>query len=162
MAEAGGADGFEAGAILESQDLRVNEILRDQLSRIGIKVNLETLDTGLYVKRVNELKQFDINLNGSVVDPDPDDSIWNFFHSEGPWNGLHYKNPKADELLVAQRAEMDQEKRAKILWELEDLLNADNAVIWAYHKNDTPGFRKEVQGFVHVPELRPLHTVYIA
>src|SRR5205814_926980 len=80
--------------------------------------------------------------DGSVVDPDPDESIWNFFYSKGPWNGFHYSNPKADELLVAQRAEVDQEKRAQLLWQLEDMLNAEAAVGWGYHRKDTVAFQK--------------------
>jgi ABC-type transport system substrate-binding protein len=161
LAEAG-ANNLQITAILEPQLQRQLEVLRDQLSRVGVKVTLQPLDTSLYTKRVNTDKDYDIIFDGSVVDPDPDESIWNFFYSEGPWNGAHYKNPKADELLKAERAEMDQEKRAKILWELEDLLSAEAVVGWGFHRKDTTAFSKKLQGFVHVPELRFLETAYFA
>jgi peptide/nickel transport system substrate-binding protein len=50
---------------------------------------------------------------------DPDDILWTMFHSTSPRNSARVKDPKVDELLVAQRREMDETKRADILKQLQ-------------------------------------------
>jgi peptide/nickel transport system substrate-binding protein len=98
---------------------------------------------------------------GSVVDADPDDGVWNYFHSEGPSNSYGYNSPEADELSDAQRETASQEERAQILQELQTLIAGDAVYAFLYHNPDVTGFYTYVQGYVPIPEQRYLETIWL-
>jgi peptide/nickel transport system substrate-binding protein len=143
-----------------SEDQRVLEILADMLSKTGVDVNLDIIEETVYLTRRDEGNYHAIH-SGSVTDFDPDESVYLFFHTGEDFNEYSYSNPKADKLLEAQRVEMDQDKRAQILWQLEDVLTQDVAAGWTLHLEDLAAFNTKVKGFQHLPELRPLHTVWL-
>jgi len=64
---------------------RPAETVRTQLRDLGLDVQIEQLQAAAWNERWLA-GDFDWIINGSVVDADPDDGHWNFFHSEGPWN----------------------------------------------------------------------------
>ncbi|WP_438873563.1 hypothetical protein, partial [Streptococcus pneumoniae] len=70
---------------------------------------------------------YDMNINGSVVDADPDDGHWNFFHSQGPWNTYGYNNPRVDELLEGTRRTNNQDERREMWHEIQRILQQDVA-----------------------------------
>lgn len=50
---------------------------------------------------------------------DPDEVMWDMYHSTSARNASRVKDPKLDELLEAQRRELNEEKRRAILKELQ-------------------------------------------
>jgi peptide/nickel transport system substrate-binding protein len=161
LAEAG-AQGIAVEIMTPPDGQRETEILAEMLRQVGVEVGLDVQEGAIYRRRRDE-GEFMVIHSGSVVDPDPDESVWNFFHSQGPWNRLRYRNLRADELLVAQRRETDRAKRARVLADLEDVLTQDVAAGWTAHVEDVAAFNKnKVQGWVHVPELRPFHATWVA
>ena len=105
---------------------------------------------------------FDWIINGSVVDADPDDGHWNFFHSEGPWNTYGYNNPEVDDAAGghprhrrpggARRASSRRSRR---------ILQADVPYAFLYHTIDITGFHNDVQGYIPIPEMRYLENVWL-
>jgi peptide/nickel transport system substrate-binding protein len=142
----------------ESQ--REMEVLADMLSKLDVNINLDLQEETVYFTRRDE-GDYQMIHSGSVTDPDPDESVYLFFHSGEDLNSYDYSNPEADELLEAQRLELDEDKRAEILGQLEDILIKDVAAGFTVHLEDVTVFNKKVQGFEHVPELRPLGTVWL-
>ena len=60
--------------------------------------------------------------------------------AEGNYNG--YCNPEVDKLIDRQSAEADQEKRKKLVWEIERKLAEDGVrPIIFYDRRDTSGSR---------------------
>ena len=160
LLEEAGATGISFDLMGPSESQRELEVLADMFSAVGVKANLDIVEETVYITRRDE-SNYDVIHSGSVTDFDPDDSVYSFFHTGEDFNNYSYSNPEADALLEAQRREFDEDKRAEILGQLEDLLIEDVAAGFTVHLEDLAAFSSKVQGFVHIPELRPFHTVWV-
>jgi peptide/nickel transport system substrate-binding protein len=160
LAEAAGIAGAAPTIMATTDTQRIAEVLRNQLSDLGLDVQFEQLQQAAWNERW-QAGDFDWITNGSVADADPDDGHWNFFHSEGPWNTHGYTNPEVDRLLEATRATGDMEERAALFQELQAILQADVPYAFLHHTIDTTGFANDVQGYVPVPEMRYMETVWL-
>lgn len=156
-----GATGMTLTLTGTSEEQRVLQVLAGMLSKAGVKVNLDIVEETVYITRRDE-GNYQAIFSGSVTDFDPDDSVYGFFHSGEDFNEYAYSNPKADQLLEAQRRAMDQSQRAQLLFDVEDVLISDVAAGFAIHLEDLATFSSNVGGFDHIPELRPFHTVWLA
>jgi peptide/nickel transport system substrate-binding protein len=160
LAEAAGIVGTTVTIMATPDTQRVSEVLRNQLADLGLDVQFEQLQQAAWNERWLA-GDFDWITNGSVADADPDDGHWNFFYSEGPWNTHGYNNPEVDELLEATRATSDQEERAALFHEVQAILQAEVPYAFLHHTIDTTGFYNDVQGYVPVPEMRYMETVWL-
>ena len=118
------------------------------------------MQTNAYVER-RTAGEFDMTLLGSVVDADPDDGVWNYFHSEGPSNNIGYNNPDADALVDGQRETADQEERIKLLQDLQALVSGEAVYKFLHHLPDVTAFYNHVQGYPPIPEQRYLETIWL-
>jgi peptide/nickel transport system substrate-binding protein len=59
--------------------------------------------------------------------PDPDQNLYLNYGCRGELNYNGYCNPDVDKLIDRQSAEADQEKRKKLVWEIERRLAEDGA-----------------------------------
>ena len=160
LAEKAGIVGAKPTIMGTSDNQRVAEVLRGQLADIGVDVQFELLQQAAWNERWTA-GDFDWIINGSVVDADPDDGHWNFFHSEGPWNTFKYSNPNVDQLLQDTRETGVQEERAQQFQEMQKLLQADVAYAFLHHTFDVTGFAGDVQGYNPIPEMRYLESVWL-
>lgn len=141
---------------------RTDEVMADMLSQIGIDVEMDLVETSVYSQRGYTASNFQMMHSGSAADPDPDDSIYNYFHTKGAYNTFNYANPKADELIDRQRQTSDRDARKTALWELEELLINDVACAFTFHSRDLVGMSQSVTGYEPLPELRSFRTVSLS
>jgi peptide/nickel transport system substrate-binding protein len=102
-------------------------ILLDQLKEIYIDGELEPLDTTQWYPRVMR-KDYTValNLTGTYVD-DPDALLYENYACGGVGNYNGYCNPEIDKLIDQQSVEPNQDKRKKLVWEIERRLTEDGA-----------------------------------
>ncbi|QKY21184.1 ABC transporter substrate-binding protein [Halolamina sp. CBA1230] len=158
-----GADGASFSILANSGNLRAAEAMRNQLNNAGFDVSIEQVTSSTYWTRYEE-GDYDTTISGSVIDPDPEQSLWNFYRlpdEGGVWNWVDYESETAHDLLAEQRATMNRDERRDVLWELEDHLIQDVPHAYLHHQDDIAGVRTNVQGFQHIPGLRYFHTVYL-
>jgi peptide/nickel transport system substrate-binding protein len=155
-----GIDGTAVKIMLQSDDPRPAENLRNQLKEIGIDVELDMGNTTAYFERWGA-GDYDWNITGSVVDADPDDHVWNYFYSEGPWNTHGYSNPDIDALLEQERSTADQDERAALFHQIQAIAQQDAPFAFLYHEPDRTVFTSSVQGYVPIPEQRYLETLWL-
>ena len=102
-------------------------ILIDQLKQIYIEAELEPIDSSVWYNKIQKKDyQIGMNLTGGGVD-DPDTFFYENFYSKSERNYTGYNNPDVDKLIDQQSAEVDIEKRKKIVWEIERKLAEDAA-----------------------------------
>lgn len=82
------------------------------------------------------------------------------YHSEAPWNETHYRNPAFDELLDKALAETDEEKRAGMYAELQQMLIREGGQIIPYHYPRISIVRNRVQDYKPHP-LSGLNPRYV-
>ena len=160
LADKAGISGAKPTIMGTSDVQRQAEVVRNQLSDLGLDVQIEQLQQAAWNERWLA-GDYDWILNGSVADADPDDGHWNFFYSEGPWNSYGYKNAKVDELLLATRTTDDQAQRADLFHQIQSILQNDVPHAFLFHTVDVTGFYNDLQGYVPIPEMRYMETVWL-
>ncbi len=128
----------------------VSVILQDQLRKVGIKVNIETVE---WTTMMGELrsKKFDAYMGGWStsfnVDPTP------IFHSESDnmFNFVSYSNPKVDRLIEAGREEMDRQKAAGIWKETQRLIYEDQPYTFLFWIDKIVGVNNKFKNVTPIP-----------
>ena len=160
LAEEAGIVGTQATIIGVTGGERTREVMRDQLAEIGVELQLDIKQSAAN----NEqwlASDYDMNINGSVVDADPDDGHWNFFYSEGPWNTYGYDGAATDELMEKTRSTNDVEERRQAWHDLARILNENVVYAFLNHTIDFVAYHGHVKGFREIPEIRHLESVFI-
>lgn len=102
-------------------------ILIDQLKEIYIDGDLEVVETSIYFNKVyNKQYIIGLNLTGSSVD-DPDQHFYENYACGSLRNYTGYCNKDMEALFDQQSMEPDFEKRRKLVWEIDRLLQEDVA-----------------------------------
>ena len=102
-------------------------VLIDQLKQIYIDGELEVVETANWFPKIAR-KDFALaaNLSGSGVD-DPDAYFYEHYACGSERNYTNYCNPDLEKLYDKQSMEPDQEKRKKIVWQIDQVLTEDAA-----------------------------------
>jgi len=159
LADAGASNlEFTVIAATAEPPTAVNEAqnIADQLSKLGIKVKIETLDNDTYVKRWLAA-DFDaaIALNGGRIDPHL--MFIRYWSSKGNLNKVAaYNDATLDGLLATGQKETDAAKRLSIYQDFEKHLVESAPWVWLY-----TGFEyRAMQGSVKNYVATPLVSIY--
>ena len=102
-------------------------VLISQLKEIYIDAELNTIDTTQwYPMLMRKEYKVAVNVTETAVD-DPDVAFYENYVCGAARNYTGYCNPEVDKLVDKQSAEPDQQKRKKIVWEIERKLIEDDA-----------------------------------
>jgi ABC-type transport system substrate-binding protein len=160
LAQSSGLTKVKPILIGSASDHRNQDELRNQLLQIGVEVNLTLLQDADYNDRWQN-GDYEMDIEGSVVDADPDDNDYNFFYPDGPWNTGKWNRDQAKALLDDERSTTDQSKRAKDFQDLQDLARKEAAFAFLYHAYDLPAYQSYVKGYRKIPEMRYLEGVWL-
>lgn len=150
LADAGGSVEFTVIAATQEPATAVNEAqnIADQLSKVGVKMKIETMDLDTYVKRWLA-GDFDaaIALNGGRVDPHL--MFIRYWSSTGNLNKVAAYNDKTlDDLLAKGQAETDPSKRLAIYQDFEKHLVDASPWVWLYVGYEYRAMQDSVKGYV--------------
>ena len=133
-------------AVAEAQNIQ------DQLKEIGINVDIEVLELGVYVDRWLSA-DFDActALNGGGSDPNG--TFWRYWHSSGNLQKVSvYNNPDLDKLLEEGRSYTDPEVRKPIYIEVQKNLAENAPWVWLYVGYEYRAMVPSLKGFVGTPD----------
>jgi|SRR5579884_273028 len=129
------------------------EIIQRDLSKIGIQVQIRTLEWQTLLHQFIDKRQFEAVIMGWGVGLDPD--IYNIWHSgkikEGEFNFISYQNPQVDDLLIKGRQTCNQEERKKIYRQVHRLIAEDQPYTFLYYPMALPVVQKRFQGIAPSP-----------
>jgi peptide/nickel transport system substrate-binding protein len=163
LLEESGASGASFSILTTKDSLRAAKAMRQQLNKAGFDVSVEQVTSSTYWERY-EKGNYDTTISGSVGDPDPDQSLYNFYRkpsADGVWNWVNYESDEVHQLLADQRQALDRDERKQLLQKLEDKLIADVPHAYLIHQDDVAARRSNVKGFTHIPFLRNFHTTWL-
>jgi ABC-type transport system substrate-binding protein len=127
---------------------KVTEILKEQWKRLGVDVEIKTLDINTIEREILRKRDFESLLFGEVLGliPDP----FPFWHSsqkgELGLNLANYENKESDKLLENNRKSLDETEREKNLEEFQDILLEDCPAIFLYNPDYRYFVSEEVKG----------------
>ena len=78
---------------------------------------------------------------------DPDEFVYNLFHSstmEDGYNFVGYNNPDYDALAEAQRVEIDPEARKELIYQLQEIVGADQPYIFHVYPHQNYAFNTTI------------------
>jgi peptide/nickel transport system substrate-binding protein len=123
-------------------------ILIDQLSKIYIDAQLEAIETANWFPKVTRKDyQVGLNLTASGVD-DPDQNFYENYACGSPRNYTGYCNKPLQKLFDKQSVETDQDKRKKLVWEIDRQMQEDVARPIIYHWRAATCWHPYVKGLV--------------
>lgn len=102
-------------------------ILIDQLKHAYIEAELEVIDTAIWHAKVAKRDyQVGLNVTGSGLD-DPDQQFYENYACGSQRNYSDYCDKAVEELVLQQSQEQDFDKRRKLVWEIDQRLQANLA-----------------------------------
>jgi peptide/nickel transport system substrate-binding protein len=107
-------------------------LIKDQLSKAGITVNIQVEEFGQVLTDA-ESHKFDAALVAWSGRIDPDGNMYSWFHTGGGFNDGEYSNPQVDTLLEQARAASDQSSRKSLYDQAQKLLVEDVAYVFIEH-----------------------------
>lgn len=116
------------------------QLSASQIQQLGVEVEVQVLPNDQLSDIVwYQRDKWDYTAWQMVGRPerlDPDEFIYNLFHSENVENGYNfvgYVNPEYDEIALAQRQEVDRDKRQQLVHQSQYIVATDQPyTFWAY------------------------------
>lgn len=161
LAEAGLADGFEAtywvpesGSGMQQPQAMAAAIQSD-LSKVGIKVNIQTLEWGAYLDKVfvsveeNDMDMHQLSWIGD--NGDPDNFLYALLSGEqwptAGFNSAYYQNEEVDELLKQARVTKDKGERTALYEKAQELIMNDAPWVIVDHEKQIVVANNRLQNF---------------
>src|SRR5207247_1679888 len=146
LSEAGAGAGLTLTYLVKSQVpvlVKTGEILREELKKVGIALDVQPLESGQYFEALVG-KKFDIAAAWWSVTVDPDMFYSPLQHSTSPWNFSGFKSEEADKRIDAFRFTTSPAARKKMYPEL---------VRWFQEEGSLIVFSNEIQRYWMKPNI---------
>lgn len=165
LREAGYPNGF-------SLDLKVTstydflrtpaEVLQAQLAKIGINLKIQAEEWSVYLPNFVG-KRFVSTIIGESGQGDPDDYLYNVFHTKGGGNFMNFSDPTLDKLLEQGRLVSSQDKRKDIYDQAQERILELVPMVPLFHSAQYEGIATYVKGFEHYANTSylGLRTTYL-
>jgi peptide/nickel transport system substrate-binding protein len=121
-------------------------ILSDQLKTIYIDADLDPIETAnWFPKAIRKDYVVGLNLTAGAVD-DPDQQFYENYSCGAERNITGYCNPELEKQFERQSMEPDQEKRKKLVWEIDRRLQQDGARPIIFHYRAATCWQPHLKG----------------
>lgn len=129
----------------DDKEVRLGEILKEQLSQVGIDLKVESVDMKSRDSRIGEGKYEMALVGHGGWGGDPDYLRTRFFSEESHWYSGNpgYVNEEVDRLCQEQLREIDEDRRKEIIYELQEVLAQEVPEIPLYNTTGYSVFRPE-------------------
>jgi len=155
LTEAGYPDGFETEILVRAGNAVYEQmavILKEQWTKIGITVNILTLETGIWYKT-----WFDLNYEviftqwtDDMVDPSQR-ARYGFYPEKSECWHTGWRNNRAIDLVKQGELELDIAKRKQIYLELQQIAYDEIAILPILYSQYPVAMSKNIEGFVQTP-----------
>lgn len=122
-------------------------VMKDQLARAGIQVNLQKLDYAAWTPRLLQ-KDYQFTVTGNGYRDNPDEYLYALFYTGASRNDTGYSNPELDKLLEQQRTTTEESARREIIVEIQRrLLDSEVPNSWLYAETLYEVLQKKLRGY---------------
>ena len=139
--------------------LQIATILKEELHEVGIQMTIQRLEWAVFLQRIND-DDFDACALGWSLGWENDPyAIWDSSQAvKGGSNFVGFKNAEADKLIVEARKEFDPEKRRKMYFRLQEIINDEQPYTFLFTTKALQAVSKRFRNVVVYPMgLDPLY-----
>jgi len=133
------------------KDKEICEAVQADMAKLGIKVDIETMEAGAWWAKLFTKKGFD--MTWCAIGPRPPEPGASIFPvnliTNAVLNYYHYSNPEVDRLTDEAGKIQDKEQRKKMYFKAQELVIQDAIAMWLYSDKALVAVRKEVKGYRH-------------
>jgi len=149
LAQAGLAGGF--GLTLRfttgyRDQAQAATMIKQQLRPLGIDVELQAMDFSALVSRLNS-GAFEAVLIGWAAQVDPDEYLYDLFHSDGPFNQQGFDDAEVDRLLETGRTTFDRDARRRAYHAAQRRIAELAPMVFLYVRPQLTAVRDTVTGY---------------
>ncbi|MBW2146449.1 MAG: ABC transporter substrate-binding protein [Deltaproteobacteria bacterium] len=164
LAEAGYPNGFAINLHVPNNryvmDKEIGVAIAQQLSKIGVRVNLIARPKAIHFKDIRAHKLDFMMMGWAEATFDGARLLGSFLKTGAVWNGGEYSNKIFDAMLEAADGVASLEKRAEELRKLNQYVADNTLVIPLHYQQDIYGVSKKIKGFVpNVKKVLNLHKL---
>jgi peptide/nickel transport system substrate-binding protein len=151
-----GAEGLQLTFLLAAGDSvqdQIGVIVKDQLSKVGVDVQIEKQEEGQQWE-TTVAGEYDISVNywtNDIIDPDQKATFSVYGDEENRSYYTGYKNPEVSKLIEQGLVELDRTKREEIYRRIQEIAKRDAHWIDLYYSPFRNASRKNVQNFFQNP-----------
>ncbi|WP_339228662.1 glutathione ABC transporter substrate-binding protein [Oceanobacillus sp. FSL K6-2867] len=156
LSEAGFSDGFTTTLMTndtrERMDIATN--VQAQLAEIGITVEIEVLEWGTYIEKLDAGEQEMFILGWSNSTAHADNTFYPLFHSDNlgsAGNTVFFDDKEMNALIEEARQTQDQAEQLELYKQAEEMLVDLAPMTYLTHKDYLLGVRDEVKGLTMYP-----------
>lgn len=153
LKEAGYENGFELTITVPSNyqaHIDTAQIIKNQLNKAGITVNIELVEWAQWLEGVYNKAEYQATVISHTGKLDPNDFL-NRFNSNYANNYFKYSNPEYDMLISKAAAATDENTRADIFKQCQQMLVDDAASVFITDSYSITAISKKIEGFKTYP-----------
>ncbi len=143
LAEAGYPNGFDTVLKVAPQyyyTVRSGEIIAAQLAKIGVRVKIEQIEWGQWIKRVFREADYDLTIIGHA-------ESWDIANYANPKYYFRYDSPKFRALFEKSEVTLDDKARRALYVEMQKMLVEDAPAVWLFMHPYLLVTKKGLHGF---------------
>ncbi|NLT12227.1 MAG: ABC transporter substrate-binding protein [Clostridiaceae bacterium] len=165
LEEAGYPDGFRSTIKVPSNyQIHVDTaiVLADQLARVGIMVDIVSVDWATWLSDVYQGRNYDSTVIALTSEYTPRDVLSRYVStSEG--NFINYFNSDFDSIYSQIQSEISLDERIALYKQLQQLLVSDYASVYLQDPKNIVAVKNEIKGYLVYPiYVQDMSTVYFA
>ena len=162
LKKAGNPDGFKFKMLSanDTQSLQLMQLVKDQLAKAGIEMEIEAVDSTTYLeKAINGDFQATNSFWSGMVDPDQNSFAFDVKGTFFNWGSYH--NSKVEELLQGAREAQDQSERKELYSQVASIMNEDGAYSFLVYPPVVNAWKENIKGYeIYPDQLLRLSHVY--
>jgi peptide/nickel transport system substrate-binding protein len=125
---------------------RICTVYQEELARVGIKMDIRTLEWASLLERVNT-RQFDAMMMGWSMPPDPDPyQVWHSSQMDAGSNYIGFNHPEADKIIEDARVSFDAAERAALYNRFHTILHEEQPYTFLLAPKELLAVSKRVHG----------------
>lgn len=134
-------------------------ILQDELRHQGIKMNIESLDWGVVVLKMQS-HDFDMMYISLGGDPAPEDftQLWSTASRQGGYNFVNFGNARTDSLIGLINQTLDDNQRAHLVRQFQELIHHQVPYIYLWNPTNRMAIHNRFKN-TNISAVRPGYWV---
>ncbi len=153
LEEAGYPNGFNTTVSIPSNyqfHVDTGQVIVQQLAKIGIEAEIELVEWGVWLERIYKNRDYNMTIIAFTGKLDPNKILYRY-KSDYASNFVNFNNPVYDKIIEDALVEIDQEKRADLYKQAQEILVDESASVYIMDPEFSVAMNNKLDGYKIYP-----------